>query len=499
MDFVFLIYFCFLIKTLRAFITQQPLLSPPTLDPSKLPSISNAIKNAPHIFNTINGAMRQWGPSLKHNGMSFFPVTIAENTTFYHGDVNNATLSEIEWLAFEIEHAEYFTGKVPLLNKTIQQPYPNIAQEEEKLVVGYFRNYRTTRTLRNLLYLDGQSAAKSTLGTLDTQDNVLLKDVNFKGDPGFQDLNRVSSICKLMPHLEGIVRMELGFELILCNTSQSIQLISMVSRVGKWQHKDGEDAFFSGEFMRGVSLGYSGVGAGKVLIDYSSMVSAYFYPLNLTNPIAERARLPRIPTDDVEGIERLREDVLAIFDGSQRAQGKIDWQAITDSIVRRYSDRLAYMKNNKSNRTEMLFELNILLERFIDHSTQNLTVAQELCTAEYLLPVGPRPTSLTEEMIYEAFIVVSGKICSVLLKAREKLMERDDSDVASEVKQLIDGLMKWLDWSTWLECGKCDWNEVCVVAIWPWGSKEDHEHPRCYEITEAWGGTGYWDFDLGFY
>lgn len=493
-----IMYFACLTGILEVFATfQKPLVSP-SVDPGSGPSISNAITNAPQIFNTIYGAMRQWSSSLKHNGMTFFPVTIPENTILYHGSISNETIKGLEWLAFEVEHGELFTGVVP---SVLGGPNTNFNLEEtihieNENLTGYLSTYQITRPLTNILYLDGLSSGKSTMGTLDTQDRVLLKDSKFKEIPGFQDLHRAMSLCDLSPNLEGFVRMELGFEIILCESSKGTQLISMTSRTAKWQHKrDRMDSFWMGEFARGVSLGYSGVEAGKVLIDYSSMVSAYFYPLNLTNANVEMKSLPRIPSEDLEGVEKLRSDILGKFDGRERVQGKIDWQSITDSIVSRYSERLAFMRSIKSSRMEMLLETNFLLERFIDHTTQNLTAAHELCKSEYVLRVKPRPSGFTEEMIYEAITAVSGKICDVLLKARKELMEREDQNVAHDVKIMIQELMNWLDWSTWLECGKCDSNEVCVVAIWPWGTKEDHDNPRCIDLYESWGRAGYWDLD----
>jgi hypothetical protein len=57
-----------------------------------LPAISNAdsspdvaLENANYIFNSVHHAMRQWGSSLDHNGMSIFLATVPADTEFYHG------------------------------------------------------------------------------------------------------------------------------------------------------------------------------------------------------------------------------------------------------------------------------------------------------------------------------------------------------------------------------------------------------------------------------
>ncbi|POS82327.1 hypothetical protein EPUL_006722, partial [Erysiphe pulchra] len=244
---------------------QAPLLSSSIQGVENAPSISHAVTNAPQIFNTIHGAMRQWDNSLKHNGMSMFPVTVAANTLFYHGDVSNKPVNKIEWLAFEVEHSEVFFKLLPKNKENNTLEY--FGHVDEQNYTGYLSTYRTTRPLKNVIYIDGTSAAKSTLGTLDIQDRVLLQDNDFKKIKGFQDLLRAQEICKLLPHVEGILRMELGFELIMCDTSKNLELLSITSHPQHFYWNKTENVFWRSEYMRGVSKRYSGVGAGKVSVD----------------------------------------------------------------------------------------------------------------------------------------------------------------------------------------------------------------------------------------
>jgi hypothetical protein len=199
--------------------------------------------HANHIFNSIHHAMRQWGSSLDHNGMSIFFATVPSNTEFYHGTSSAQPINGTQWLAFEPEHALNFAncgrpgkrgrgrpppgdspydGERPLsgslraqsgdhaeaLYRTNSEKIghrngqnPLVATEsdqrqhgaqtgnqhadhedytshyvppppDEKPCAGYLHTYRTTKALR-LLYVDGQSAAKSDKGTLDVQDLIL--------------------------------------------------------------------------------------------------------------------------------------------------------------------------------------------------------------------------------------------------------------------------------------------------------------------------------------
>ncbi|RKF65853.1 hypothetical protein OnM2_002050, partial [Erysiphe neolycopersici] len=118
---------------------QAPILSTSIQSVENAPSISSSVLNAPHIFNTIYGAMRQWENSLKHNGMSIYPVTVEANTLLYHGGLSDKPINNVEWLAFETEHAESFSK----FKFNAKQDY-----------TGYLSTYRTTRPLRNIIYLD---------------------------------------------------------------------------------------------------------------------------------------------------------------------------------------------------------------------------------------------------------------------------------------------------------------------------------------------------------
>lgn len=91
--------------------------------------------------------------------------------------------------------------------------------------------------------------------------------------------------------------MEAGFELILCNFSRNLELVELRQRPDydiRGAYNDRQHF----EYMRGVSMKYQGVLAGRVQLDYSSMVSAFFYPVNLINAIAKRAELPRLVSSD---------------------------------------------------------------------------------------------------------------------------------------------------------------------------------------------------------
>lgn len=180
--------------------SQAPLL-PSTSDNG--PHIDNAQKNAPQIFNALHSSMRQWGSSLKHNGMSFFPASIPNNTLLYHGTHEESPFTGMEWLAFEIEHAELFAWSSPPPRKfpgyhpppmEFMKEFTDDELPENTFKHAYLHIYRPKRPLSNLLYVDGMSAAKTPMGTMDTQDLILRNNGSKSTHPGW-DFERGEDLC----------------------------------------------------------------------------------------------------------------------------------------------------------------------------------------------------------------------------------------------------------------------------------------------------------------
>lgn len=527
---------------LTSILTASVLLSPALSSQAPLseflgtdngPSSKSARENAQHVFNTIHAAMRQWDSSLKHNGMSFFAATIPNNTLLYHGTHTKEPVKGMEWLAFEIEHAEMFArgrrggpggrrpggggpGRGPPGEGPPGEGGPgngrgppppfafeknrNSASEEEPAQHGYLHTYRTSRPLTKLLYIDGMSAGKTSMGTLDSQDLVLGNASQTQAPWG--DYQRAQTLCALGAEvgIEGFLRMEAGFELILCNFTKGLEFVSAYQRPDT--NQDSEAGFSEVnqlEYVRGVAARYHGINGGRVVLDYSSMVSAFFYSLNLTNPDPKKAALPRLVSTSVEQRQRVKDDVVSLFSPSRiEEHSTIDWQGITDMIVTRYSDRLQFLASgNLTNRT-MLSEINFLLNVFVDYTEPNIPDSIQKCTNIYLTAV---PSTVSDHLIYEALSTVSRKICSTLFEVRTILFEENSPSTTKSAteqgNEAIQGLIEYLDWPAWLECGKCAYDEVCLVAIWPWGAPEDHENPRCQKVDDLRSRYGYWDMNGG--
>ncbi|KAI2465989.1 hypothetical protein F4781DRAFT_407158 [Annulohypoxylon bovei var. microspora] len=474
------------------------------------PTLDSARENGPQIFNSVHDAMREFGSALHHNGMSLYPGVIPKGVLLYHGTNTKEVPKSFEWLAFEIEHAEGFArGGWRRPNNTDGKPHPGppgpppiglAVQDEHRpppgpMGEGHLHIYQALRPL-NVLYIDGMAAGKTDMGTLDTQDILLAGN---RSHVSFDERSRADKLCALAPKwkIDGFIRMEPGFEIIYCDFTDGLVLISANKRPSM-DEPGSEDGRISGfEWARAASQRYNGIGSSRVVLDYSSVVSAFFYPINLTNPDPKRPELPRLLGASDEEMDVVREHVAeSIARSISHLRAPIDWQGVSDMIVTRYVKRLPFIVQTDSIDI-IKAEVNGLLNIYIDYAENDdgFAGARQRCTEFFLQPVQPRTSE--DKLVYAAFENTTGTICAALFKARELVVEDpevDESAAMHAAKQVIGGLMETLSWSNWKECGVCQPDEVCFVAMWPMGNEEDHEKPSCLNYTAIAGRNNYWRF-----
>lgn len=541
-------------------------INDPPLSKGFGPSQDVAKSRGPQIFNALNNAMRQWGSSLHHNGMSFYLATVPEGVILHHGNNNETSPDGPEWLAYEIEHAEGFAhgrhgppprgspGRPPPANghrpfadasegpppakskvqggfdvilmreknnpqHAIVDETPSESPQDTQQQGGWLHTYRTSRPLR-YLYVDGMSGGKTSMGTLDTQDYLLRSDKTTSyamdepphrekraGGP-MDERRRASELCDMCYYwdLSGIVRMEAGFEIIHCDFTDGLEQIQALQRPDPKDGERGRGGSVSNfEFIRALSERYDGIGSSRTTIDFSSMVSAFFYPVNLTNPDPKRPDLPRLAAVTDAELAAIKANLNRVI--AERHDGSdliIDWQGTTDLIVARYADRLKYMTEKVSSASQLLEEINHLLMVYIDHSGKDadpISPAIDRCTDFYLHGVSPETEA--DKLIHAAIESVTSEICTKLFKAREVLINR--STIGNGMEQLalreamgtVSSLMDYLGWARFKRCSQCDVDEVCLIPMWPFGTKEDYDSPRCANSSSIrddgenyWGGFG---------
>lgn len=531
------------------------------------PSQDVAKSRAPQIFNAVNNAMRQWGSSLHHNGMSFYLATVPEGVIFHHGNDNETSPEGPEWLAYEIEHAEGFARgrrgppgrgppgggppppgddhgpppddeeKLPSGKPKVQSQFDLVIMREEgrkqHTMVhepsaespgatddmegkgGWLHSYRTTRSLR-YLYVDGMSGGKTSMGTLDTQDYLLRGDKTTSytmekpphmgkraGGP-MDERRRAFELCEMCYYwdLSGVIRMEAGFEIIHCDFKDGLEQIAALQRPDP---KDGEHgrggSVGNFEFIRALSERYDGIGSSRTAIDFSSMVSAFFYPVNLTNPDPKRPDLPRLANTTDAELAAIKADLnRVIYERHDSYNRTIVWQDVTDLIVARYADRLKYMTEKVSSASQLLDEINHLVTAHIDYSGKDvdrIPSAIIRCTDLYLHGISPQTEA--DQFIHAAIKSVTSEICTKLFEARGILVDGSTDGhgleplAPSDALNTVRSLVEYLGWARFKRCSQCDVDEVCMIPMWPFGTKEDYESPRCANSSSVRGdGENYW-------
>lgn len=529
-----------------------------------LPDIDAARHNAFALFNSIHAAMRQWGSSVHHNGMSFYLAQAPQGSVFYHGGFTPTRPSSFEWLAFEVEHAANFAqswegqpqprpdktsyllwhrySRSTLLREAAEAPHlvdqtestqqrlsshddgngilPGNPPDLSTPFRGYFHTYRANRPL-NLVYIDGEGAAKCPLGTMDSQDLVLLGWNHTAPTPREQmlaEFQRARGFCALAGEwalagrvkIDGFVRMEAGFEIIYCDFSPTggLDLTSVqASPFRNESHLDHGSSFsFQSprlfEWFRAAAARFQGLPTGRLDVDWSSMVSAFAYPVNLSNPDVTRQDLPRLLNATADGRSsihsRLKEVVIERAGSLAGKKHTIDWQGVVDNIVTRYSHRLELIINQNLTANDFLVVISTLIDPFIDYLDHSPTAersALSRCTQHHLQPLSlnAREWMPEDHAIYAATESVSGTICVSLFTIRrlliDSLVTSDDQSVVEQARDIAWELIHKLRWSTWRECAGCSVNEICSIPMFPVGKVDDYFHPTCKNRSQM--DTGY--------
>ncbi|EGS22374.1 uncharacterized protein CTHT_0019010 [Thermochaetoides thermophila DSM 1495] len=514
-----------------------------------VPSEAAARKNAFAIFNSLHSALRQWGSSLNHNGMSLFLVIIPPGVVLHHGTHSPIPPKGPEWLAFEIEHAEQFArarhkfpppsspgsepggrpgvspGPPPFPNaKDEQHPFPfppaisskdhlphpkpwtKVGGEEESH--GYLHTYRTIAPLP-LLYLDGTSAGNTPQGTLDTQDFLLR--LNRTADI-MDEWGRARELCDLVTAwgLSGVIRMEAGFEVILCDFKDpAIKFDGARQRPdakferppgppGSGRQDEGEQVRIF-EYMRAVARRYDGIGSGRANIDWRAVVSALWYDVDV---VWERGmpRLSGLTDEQLKGLRSRIEELVRKRGSGAETESGIDWQAVVDMIVARYAERLQVMVQDESLLQLIRVEVSSLLDTYIDYGEKDegFSAAMARCAKMYTSPL--TLTTLEDHAILAAVETVTFAICTALFDVRKLVVENEDADEAAveKAKQVVKNLMQKLGWTTFKKCTPgCGYGEVCFIPMWPFGDRDSYKKPNCRNattITRGWWENSYWDW-----
>ncbi|KAJ6096991.1 hypothetical protein N7486_007737 [Penicillium sp. IBT 16267x] len=445
-------------------------LSTPTLATED----AQTLENANHIFNAIQSTLRHYGSEINYNGMSFYRASVPKGTQFYHGTGLKDPIQGLEWLAFKPEHSLGFahrSGNKFFAKKDLQQPLDEYKSPEWN-GNGYLHTYAAAKDLR-LLYIDGMSAGPGD--GAESQDRILYNNTitgdrpvggpKIGGPP--QEQQRAIEACRVAKEdwgdkIDGIVRTEADFEIILCNFERDLEVVHITQT--KPQENSGRPGGPGGPGGGKGRQGHHGGGPGgpprgprsgvkywsldtrfderlgkKVRIDLDNFVSAYTNGLDL---FPNNATVPKVGHIPVEELQPIRQDVYKLLNTWDSPIDAFDWQAVTDMIVFQYSDELKSLAaGTYSSAKELRDHLEKLLEPSIDYRDfDNREVIMNRCAGEWI-PLSAPVGSLGGNAVRS----VARSVCSTLVSA----MMDGEQGLEALVTSFKD-LISYLQWTTWV-------------------------------------------------
>ncbi|KAI0043674.1 hypothetical protein FA95DRAFT_1628815 [Auriscalpium vulgare] len=327
-----------------------------------------------HLFNQVNSLMKRWPNTIYRNGHAIVAATIPTGTILYHGRTNSSVPNQPEWLGFDFEHSYLFCWNS-----------------------CFVMSIMATRDL-HLAYFDGTSAANLQDGTLDSQDIVIWGER--RTDKFFSEYERINELCKWGRPLgvDGFVRMEFHFEVLLCDFTDGVEVVSISNVLPKHMPATrprmpppGRDSDFppppppphdiiphraapfvapptrrpfpqpdpppnwKGSLPDAGSITFEALVAGswhntapgetRVRVDYARVVS--FYDPALSSLVEARRGLPRaghhLGNLSTADSQKVRAELAEVF--ARRGGGSgVDWGSVTRVVVERYADRLELLR-----------------------------------------------------------------------------------------------------------------------------------------------------------
>ncbi|KAJ7128724.1 hypothetical protein C8R44DRAFT_563640, partial [Mycena epipterygia] len=468
------------------------------------------------IFDTVSSLLQHWPNTRYRNGHNIVPGSVPISTLMYHGRGDNAIPALPGWTATDPEHAFTFCKDSAINNGSI---------------AGCWQlTFVTTRPLR-VLYFDGSSGAKMENGPMDAQDLLLWGRV----DPArrMDERERINELCAWGKDLgiDGYVRMEMDFEVMLCDFFNGVELLS-ADYLSAWMEGSGAPspsrsirtisdpaALVFGTILSG-SWHTRYPGETRVHLDLTKLIS--FYDTSLApSLISDRESKERwdhrvlgISALDLAAVKRRLQDVLA--SGTNIGSG-VDWKTLYRVVVDRYADRLEtleYLLNETT--TENLHEraliiqteLRLMLTPYLLHAarpnwlfTDDSVPYADGRDEAWSLPVWhacatrhtahihrnfrlqSRLTS-SERLLLGALDGTNREICRVLVRmwatgvhagvdALLPGQEDPSTPILSQIweqwRSDADSLIAWLDWSVWVKCRpRCPAEEMCYLPTWPY-------------------------------
>lgn len=499
------------------------------------------LENATAIFNEVNNAVRQKNADLNPIGVSFFPAYIPVGTHLYHSTHNDGKIPDsFEWTAMDYEFSYNFAhfnrGKPGSRRRKHHGKFPGGKGPFGKVPGGKgpfgkgphggrmppfgsgnsnLLTFEVTEPLDRLFYLGGASAAKSETGEMDTQ--YILSQAESYDE--FNERWAAEQICswgKQHGGIDGYIRLEIGFEVVICNFQEKLQLISNVTlsnvaellefppekfskasleprdeeeREGKKmeeekKEEEDEDPLNSQrsliidglEAMSGYEQYESGErvysGDNRILLDFSKFVT----PLNRTyiSPDPYKRRIYNISVD----IRcKLVTELGRVLSTPNDPYTSTNWQVITTNIENKFGPILANLNTSLAlyNVHENLGILGLNLttytfnfyRRYVNYPEHDFSAdTRRMAIWDYIHPYQSLKSS-SDLLILSSLAKVQGALVDVMIGSFElsrdlmsvykgpSMSKNEKNGLERQVQTLqsqVKGLLDTLRWSLFYRC-----------------------------------------------
>ncbi|KAG5369941.1 hypothetical protein CJU90_3481 [Yarrowia sp. C11] len=466
------------------------------------------------------------------NGMTFTPGFVPPGTVLFHG-MNRKDLPEgLDWFAFDPEYSFTMCCNI---GHAFGEPHITTAQVVDPL---------------RIVYIDGASASLSSdLGTMDSQGFVLDDPVDTWND--YTEFARGDRLCQLFRengfHLDGFVRMNTGFELLMCNMSNPKVEYVMNNAIAVHDKEDtanlvtrnnvdvgqtflSRDRFgnllvrpsrdfnyFDYDWVKSMERTHASAGEERVELDYRGLVTIYGMEGSREIDFPKNVSQHRLLT----GSEALRQELRSqLWEADKQTRTynpyRINWRTVTDNLVYKMAPILGQIKSNFENLEAGTNSLNqttarlngitsMLRLRFegdeeLTDSTRHDVEAQiERCAKSYASDFHKYDLTPFEEKVRFSIRLVSTAVCSVVMETADwankvqtgvEVSDEHASKLHSDVSRLLTDL----NWSYFVSCThRCKDDEVCYLPTWPHGGREPHipaEPLKCMTIEDLQKSRG---------
>ncbi|KAF7316923.1 hypothetical protein HMN09_00426500 [Mycena chlorophos] len=482
---------------LLAGASQTAFQAPISWDLNAQPSV-NATGNL--VFDSISSTLTHWAHTRYRNGHNLIPGVVPVGTLLYHGRGNpDVPPARPDWVATDPEHSYIFCrgpGQTAVGCRRMLAPHFGGHATIEGMLTQNTSRYRSSyqNICLQVLYFDGSSAAKMQDGPMDTQDVVGWRKVCFtfvlgsshllhaKVDPSryFDERNRIVDLCAWGKQfgVDGYVRMEMDFEIMLCDFTVGVDVVAMANLVSErswgpggpgrgpgrrpgeggpaepphgppslWE-RGPQDAAFGAAGPVGTwgEVTYAGSwhnrypGDRRIQLDLSALVS--FYDTDLVPSLVpvrfgqERwdHRLLGISDEDIDAVMSRLESFFAAGIPHVDNSG-IDWDTLFKVVVDRYADRIEIVQYILNTTTEAsalttskraMQQLHIMLTPYLLYSAKPKTTDNswaapifKFCATSHTSYIHETPAlysrlTSSEHLLLNAVDEVNREICRVV-------------------------------------------------------------------------------------